>query len=73
MNSISPDDEETAAIAAEISALSQTHRELDDQIAQLDRELTKDELSIRRLKKQKLQLRDKILVLERLLEPDVPA
>ena len=73
MNSIFPDDEETAAIAAEISALSQTHRELDDQIAQLDRELTKDELSIRRLKKQKLQLRDKILVLERLLEPDVPA
>lgn len=73
MNSIFPDDEETAAIAAEISALSQTHRELDDQIAQLEREPTKDELGIRRLKKQKLQLRDKILVLERLLEPDVPA
>jgi hypothetical protein len=32
-----------------------------------------DELEIRRLKKQKLLLKDQISVLERRLEPDVPA
>ncbi|KYC29166.1 conserved protein of unknown function [Sterolibacterium denitrificans] len=49
------------------------HRDLDEAIAQLTEKPGKDEMLLQRLKKRKLQLKDRIALLERLLEPDVPA
>lgn len=49
------------------------HRDLDEAIAQLTEKPGKDEMLLQRLKKRKLQLKDRIALLERLLEPDVLA
>lgn len=49
------------------------HRDLDEAIANLNTTPGQDELQLRRLKKRKLLLKDRIAQLERLLEPDVPA
>lgn len=46
------------------------HRDLDEAIAQLTASQLDDELLIRRLKKRKLALKDRITVIERMLEPD---
>ena len=46
---------------------------VDDIIAQLTENPTGDELMLRRMKKRKLLLKDRISVLERMLEPDEPA
>lgn len=46
------------------------HRDLDAAIDQLLAVQLKDELLIRRLKKRKLALKDRICVIESLLEPD---
>jgi hypothetical protein len=46
------------------------HRDLDDAIARLTASQLDDELLIRRLKKRKLALKDRITVIERMLEPD---
>ncbi|HRP98194.1 MAG TPA: YdcH family protein [Rhodocyclaceae bacterium] len=46
------------------------HRDLDDAIARLTANQLDDELLIRRLKKRKLALKDRITVIERMLEPD---
>ena len=73
MNKLSLNEDELAALVAQLDALNIEHRQLDEKISQMVAEPTLDELCIRRLKKQKLGLRDKILVIERLLEPDIPA
>ena len=49
------------------------HRDLDDVIARLSLDLHVDEIQLKRLKKRKLMLKDKIYQLERMLVPDVPA
>ena len=49
------------------------HRDLDDVIARLAKDPLVDELELKRLKKRKLLLKDKIYHLERMLVPDVPA
>lgn len=49
------------------------HRSLDQAIIELIEAPPADELLIRRLKKQKLLLKDKIRRLESLLIPDMPA
>lgn len=46
------------------------HRDLDEAIARLAATPTEDELLLRRLKKRKLQLKDRIAVVERMIEPD---
>jgi hypothetical protein len=46
------------------------HRDLDEAIARLTASQLDDELLIRRLKKRKLALKDRITVIERMLEPD---
>jgi hypothetical protein len=56
-----------------IAELKQEHRDLDDVIARLAVEPVQDELQMRRLKKRKLQLKDRILRLECQLTPDIPA
>lgn len=54
-------------------ALRMEHADLDAQIDQAGLNLPLDELGVRRLKKQRLTLRDQIAVLERTLDPDEPA
>ena len=49
------------------------HRDLDEAIARLDTEPSADELLLRRLKKRKLHLKDRITQIQRMLEPDVSA
>ncbi len=49
------------------------HRDLDKVIDYLEAAATPDELLIRRLKKRKLMLKDRILHLEHTITPDMPA
>lgn len=65
------DDPET--LRARLHELRVEHRDLDDAIARLVEAPPQDELMLRRLKKRKLQLKDRITLIERLLEPDTCA
>jgi hypothetical protein len=49
------------------------HRDLDEVIARILENPPRDELMLRRLKKRKLQIKDRIAILERMLQPDIPA
>jgi hypothetical protein len=51
-------------------ALQIEHRDLDVAIDQLTATPVEDQLLVRRLKKRKLLLKDRITLIERLLEPD---
>lgn len=62
-----------AELRAKLHALQIEHRDLDQVIAQLQAAPPSDELLLRRLKKRKLVLKDRICILERMLEPDEPA
>ncbi|AUL99580.1 DUF465 domain-containing protein [Zoogloeaceae bacteirum Par-f-2] len=53
-----------------LAALRAEHRDLDEAIARLSATPTEDELLLRRLKKRKLALKDRIAIIERMLEPD---
>lgn len=53
--------------------LTTEHRDLDDAIARIADTLPIDELLLHRLKKRKLQLKDRMALIERMLDPDVPA
>lgn len=66
-----PANDEPETLRAKLQELRQEHRDLDDAIARLEAASPPyDELLLRRLKKRKLQLKDRIAVVERLLEPD---
>lgn len=60
-------------IRDKLAILRQEHRDLDGAIAALEGEGHPDILQIRRLKKQKLKLRDEISQLEDKLVPDIIA
>ncbi len=62
--------EEELLLEKRLESLRIQHKELDDAIDRLSREEYQDELRIRRLKKEKLALRDKILQIEDDLYPD---
>lgn len=49
------------------------HRQLDDEIVQLETSGTTDQLQIKRLKKHKLALKDQITAIEDQLFPDIIA
>lgn len=57
-------------LRASLELLRTEHRDLDQAISDLHAAQTGDELLLRRLKKRKLMLRDRIDQLERMLEPD---
>ncbi len=57
-------------LGASLELLRTEHRDLDQAIADLHAAQAGDELLLRRLKKRKLMLRDRIDQLERMLEPD---
>ena len=67
------DPAELSRIAQRLAALRQEHRELDAAIARLQADIEADELSVKRLKKRKLLLKDNIARLESALIPDEPA
>lgn len=66
-------DEDLEATKARLAELHSVHRSLDRMITTLAVSPVQDELELRRLKKQKLLLKDQISILERRLVPDVPA
>jgi hypothetical protein len=57
----------------QLDDLKDQHRQLDDEIRQLQLAGAPDEMQIARLKKRKLQLRDQIMTLEVEIYPDQPA
>jgi hypothetical protein len=57
----------------ELAVLRQEHRDLDDAISALQDRHSADVLTIKRLKKQKLALKDKIFALEDKVTPDIIA
>ena len=60
-------------LRVELEFFRQEHRDLDQAIVALSNTATADRLMIQRLKKKKLQLKDKITRLEDRLTPDIIA
>ena len=56
-----------------INQLQTEHRDLDDVISRLSQSPAQDQIQLQRLKKRKLYIKDQIAILERQLEPDIPA
>ena len=56
-----------------LEALRREHSDLDEAIRALEEKSTCDPLTVRRLKKQKLYLKDRIAMLEDQLTPDIIA
>lgn len=61
------------AIRAKLQNLLQQHRDLDDAITSLSESTNPDQFQLRRLKKMKLDLKDRITVLENMLIPNIIA
>ena len=57
----------------EIERLRAEHRDLDERIVRLEGEQSNDQVTIKRLKKQKLLLKDRITALEDQITPDIIA
>ncbi|MDX9996220.1 MAG: YdcH family protein [Rhodocyclaceae bacterium] len=66
-----PDD--TARLQVLLTELKVEHHDLDATLARLEESPPSDELLLRRMKKRKLQLKDRIAAVERLLGPDLIA
>ncbi len=66
-------EEEISDIRLQLNELRVEHRDLDLVITHLIENPPPDELLVRRLKKRKLALKDRILLLEQMLVPDIPA
>jgi hypothetical protein len=62
--------DDVTSLQIRLTELRTEHRDLDDAIARLQGSPQEDELLLRRLKKRKLALKDRIAVIERMLEPD---
>ena len=74
MNDSTPPGAEYSSLASRLAVLTTEHRDLDAIIAQITAAPPDgDDLLLRRLKKRKLLLKDRILILEQLLIPDIPA
>ncbi|MBL6839350.1 DUF465 domain-containing protein [Paracoccaceae bacterium] len=70
-NDVSLKTEEVLQI--ELEVLKQEHRDLDQAVMALEEKSIRDQLTIQRLKKKKLALKDKIAVIEDRLTPDIIA
>ncbi len=71
MDSSKMDSEEVLRV--ELEVLRSEHRDLDDAISALQESRRADQLRLRRLKKTKLELKDRIARLEDKLTPDIIA
>jgi len=63
-------DDDIDTLQNKLAALQVEHRDLDAVIERLSVDSPVDELLMRRMKKRKLQLKDQITVIERMLTPD---
>ena len=66
-------DDERIELLAQLARLRQEHRDLDTAIEALQTSPSKDIIQVQRLKKRKLQLRDRIEYIEDQLTPDISA
>jgi hypothetical protein len=62
-----------AALARQLTELREEHRDLDAAIERLAADIRADQLSVQRLKKRKLWLKDCMARIESALIPDQPA
>ena len=60
-------------LRVELEGFRREHRDLDDAIAALAERATGDQLPLKRLKKRKLLLKDRIAMIEDRLTPDIIA
>ena len=67
------DSEEEALLREKLAELRTQHRELDRQITEAELTAAHDQFTMKRLKKQKLVLKDQISQLEDRLFPDIIA
>ena len=65
--------DEQTALREKLEELRSEHRDLDEVIARLTESANVDQLQIQRLKKRKLTLKDRILMIESELLPDIIA
>ncbi|MGP0095243.1 MAG: YdcH family protein [Xanthobacteraceae bacterium] len=65
--------DEEHELREQLARLQQEHRDLDVAIAALQESVGSDILQVQRLKKRKLQLRDRITFIEDQLTPDIIA
>ncbi len=65
--------DEELILIKRLDLLREKHRELDDRIKDLGDSIHSDPLSMMRLKKEKLSLRDEINRIERIVYPDIIA
>jgi len=65
--------EEEGELRTQLARLQQEHRDLDAAIVALQESPGADVLQVQRLKKRKLQLRDRITFIEGQLTPDIIA
>ncbi len=65
--------EQEAALGLELATKRQEHADLDSAIRTLQASGLADEMLVQRLKKRKLQLKDRIVQLENILLPDIIA
>ena len=70
---VSPTMAEDEVLQVELEVLRREHRELDAAILAMEAEGSRDMLAIRRKKKEKLALKDRIRILEDRLLPDIIA
>jgi hypothetical protein len=70
---VSPSPQDIDALKLRIAELQLEHRGLDQVIERVAGSPDSDELTVRRLKKRKLQIKDAIVLLQMQLTPDVPA
>ena len=66
-------EQEEQDLKTTLAALREEHRDLDNAIYALEALPNLDQLQIKRLKKKKLQLRDRIQEIEDILLPDIIA
>jgi len=66
-------DEQQAELKSQLARLRQEHRDLDAAIEALQNTPGSDLIQVQRLKKRKLQLRDRITFIEDQLTPDIIA
>tara|TARA_R110002020_G_scaffold51045_3_gene144645 strand:+ start:1977 stop:2183 length:207 start_codon:yes stop_codon:yes gene_type:complete len=66
-------DEEAEAARQELMLLKVEHQDLDAAIAAMSGQVIGDQIQIQRLKKRKLQLKDRICQIEDMLYPDIIA
>ena len=67
------DDDNVREYTAELARLQQEHRDLDAAIDALHQSPAPDLLRLQRLKKRKLQLRDRIAMIQDQITPDIIA